>query len=234
MSGGDRFTGQSKWRDDVIRVVVCDDHALVRRRLVILLDGSPDISVLAEAADGERAVSLCRDLTPDVVIVGMHVEASGGPATAAAVREASPGARVAMLVARREEQDSVRSLKAGATGFVTREVIEVAPEVVRAVRQGRVIAPAMVIRRVLEEYVRLGRPSLSTLRLLEPPAIDPREQQILERLALGRSHSETAAELGLPEGITWNLAANAIEKLYRHARNEGVLGGAGERFESRP
>lgn len=223
----------NKWHDDVIRVVVCDDHALLRRRLVILLEDEPDIDVMGEASDGDQSIALSRELAPDVVVVGMRIENIGGPRTAAGIREVVPAAHVVMLVTPDDETESMRAIKAGTTGFLHREVIEQAAAVVRAVSAGIVVLPPAVVQRVLDEYESLGRQAGSVQQQLEPPAIDERERAVLTELAKGATYGAAAEACGLAGHTVKNLAANTIEKLYRHARTEAVLYAVGERFFQR-
>lgn len=223
------FFGTDKWHDDVVRVVVVDDHALLRRRLLIQLEEQPDLDVIAEAGDGEQAIALCRGLAPDVVVVGMRVERIGGPRTAAGIREVVPSAHLVMLVSADDEADSVRAINAGAAGFVNREGIERAPAVVRAVAGGMAVLPPAVAERVLAEYHSLGRQAGSVQQRITPPTLDEREAQLLRHLADGATVVTAADAVGVAAGTAKNLLTNAVEKLYRHARTESVLAAAGDR-----
>jgi len=227
---GNPFT-IDKWHDDVVRVVVCDDHALVRRRLIVTLEADPDIDVLAESADGEHGIAVCRDVVPDVVVVGARVEHIGGPRTAAGIREVNPAARVVMLVTHEDEAESVRAIKAGATGFINRESLSHAPTVVKAVSAGVAALPPLVARRVLDddEAQRRRAPAAGPGQLARQDLTD-RERTVLEFLASSKTYGAAAEELGVLEFTAKNLAANAVEKLYRHARTEAVLYAVGERL----
>jgi len=235
MSSENAF-GTDKWHDDVIRVVVCDDHALLRRRLLIELESQSDIDVLAEAADGEHAIALCRELAPDVAIVGMRVEHIGGPRTAAGIREVAGGAHVVVLVAHDDAREAVRAIKAGVTGFINRDAIEQSTTVVRAVSAGIVALPPLVVQRVLDEYENLGRQaptspaSAGAATPLPPPVITEREAAILEQLAAGKTYAASGESVGVRDFTAKNLTANAVEKLYRHARTEAVMYAVGERL----
>jgi DNA-binding NarL/FixJ family response regulator len=218
-----------KWHDDVIRVVVCDDHALLRRRLIMELEAQPDIDVMAEAADGEHAIALCRELAPDVAIVGMRVEHIGGPRTAAGIREVAGGAHVVVLVAQDDAREAVRAIKAGVTGFINRDAIEQSTTVVRAVSAGIVALPPLIVQRVLDEYTFLGRPA-ATKSSTPPPTISERERAILEQLAAGKTYAASGESVGVKDFTAKNLTANAVEKLYLHARTEAVMYAVGERL----
>lgn len=213
-----------------MRVVVVDDQALLRRRLVILLESEPDVDVVAEAPDGEHAIGLCRDLAPDVVVIGMRVESIGGPRTAAGIREVVPSCHIVMLISADDEIDAVRAIKAGTTGFINRDTIDHAPTVVRAVAAGAAALPPLVAQRVLAEYETLGHQVGSVQQQVPPPALTDPERALLVALAGGRTYHAAAAELGVGDGTAKNLVTNTIEKLYRHARTEAVLYAVGERL----
>lgn len=229
----DAFGTTGKWHDDVIRVVVGDDAALLRRRLVIVLENEPDIDVVAEAADGEQAIALARELAPDVVIIGMRVE-PGGARSAAGIREVAPSAHVVMLTTHEDELDSVRAVKAGATGFLGREHAEDAPQLIRAVSAGIVALPPLVAQALLAEFDTLTVNAGAVDPRLPSPAITARERAVLEKLAVGKTYAVAAEALGIGDHAVRNLAANAIEKLYRFARTEAVMYAVGERLFQAP
>lgn len=213
----------------MIRVVVCDDAALLRRRIVVVLEAEPDIDVMAEAADGDHAITVCRELAPDVVILGMRIE-PGGPRTAAGIREVVPSAHVIMLATHEDEKEAVRAIKAGATGFLSRDSYEQSATVVRAVSSGIVALPPLVAQGVLAEFEALAHPDSAISPVLEVPQITDRERTVLEKLAVGLSYAAAAEALQVGDHTVRNLAANAVEKMYRFARTEAVLYAVGERL----
>lgn len=214
-AGAGSFVDRGRWHDDMITVVVCDDHAQLRRRLLVMLEREPDIDVIGEAAEGEQGIATCRDLAPDVVIVGMRVESIGGPRTSAGLRELVPVAQVVMLVTPEDVTDAVRAVKAGATGFINREVLDQAPSVVRAVSAGIAALPPLVAGDLLRE---LGEPSPSD----SGPVASAVEIGLLEHLASGQSYAAAARALGIADFTAKNLAANLVERLYRTARADAV------------
>ncbi len=223
------FLGDDKWHDDMIRVIVCDDAALLRRRIVVQLEAESDIDVMAETADGEHAINVSRELAPDVVIVGMRI-GLGGPRTAAGIREVVPSAHVVMLTTHEDEIEAVRAIKAGATGFLNRDGYQHAAAVVRAVSAGVVALPPLVAQGVLAEYQALHDGGGATLRGLEVPELTERERAVITTLAKGQPYAVVVEELGLGDHTVRNLAANAVEKLHRYARTEAVAYAVGERL----
>lgn len=224
----DGFLGDDKWHDDMIRVVLCDDAALLRRRIVVQLEAESDIDVMAETADGEHVINVSRELAPDVVIVGMRIDL-GGPRTAAGIREVVPSAHVVMLTSLEDEIEAVRAIKAGATGFLNRDGYQHAAAVVRAVSAGVVALPPLVAQGILAEY-RVLAESGASVPGLEVPVLADRERAVLNTLAKGQPYAVVVAELGLGDHSVRNLAANAVEKLHRYARTEAVAYAVGERL----
>ncbi len=225
--------GDDKWDDDIISIVVCEDHAMMRRRLVVGLESHADLEVMAEAADGAHAIALCRAFVPDLAIIGMRVEHIGGPSTAAGIREVSPNTKVVVLIAAEDETEAVLALKAGASGFVSRDGIEHTARVVRAVCAGVVALPPLVVQRVLEEYNRLALGAERAGDGVGPPVLTDRERTVLEHLAGGQTYATAGTSLGVKDFTARNLAANAIEKLARHARVEAVAYAVQERRAAR-
>jgi DNA-binding NarL/FixJ family response regulator len=215
-AGPGSFVDRGRWHDDMITVVVCDDHAQLRRKLLVMLEREPDIEVIGEAAEGEQGIATCRDLAPDVVIVGMRVESIGGPRTSAGLRELVPVAQVVMLVTPEDVSDAVRAIKAGATGFINREVLDQAPSVVRAVSAGVAALPPLVAGDLLRELAETG-----DVARLDPPlsTVGP---SLLEHLASGQSYAAAARALGIADHTAKNIAANLVERLYQAERADAV------------
>jgi len=222
-AGPGSFVERGRWHDDMISVVVCDDHAQLRRRLLVMLEQEPDIDVIGEAADGEQGIATCRDLAPDVVIVGMRIESIGGPRTSAGLRELVPVAQVVMLVTPEDVADAVRAIKAGVTGFINREVLDQAPSVVRAVSSGIAALPPLVAGDLLRELAPTGRAVDHGRGTAAAPEISAVEIGLLEHLASGQSYAAAARALGVGDFTARNLAANLVERLYRTSRAEAVV-----------
>lgn len=217
-AGPGSFVDRDRWHDDMITVVVCDDHAQLRRRLLVMLEREPDIEVIGEAAEGEQGIAVCRDLAPDVVIVGMRVETIGGSRTSAGLRELVPVAHVVMLVTPEDVVDAIRAVKAGATGFINREVLDQAPSVVRAVSAGVAALPPLVAGDLLRELA----PDGSAVSGDAATAVSALEISLLEHLASGQSYAAAARAIGIADYTAKNLVANLVERQYRAARADAV------------
>ena len=198
-----------------IRVLIVDDHAVVRSGLRLLLDGQDDIDVVGEAGDMRNAVFEARSLTPDVILMDIVMPgASGIEATPAVLKEA-PDAKVLVLSMQDDPSYVREAFAAGASGYVLKEAADA--EVVSAVREvaagGRYVHPA------------LGA------RLVAADPLSDREREILRLLALGHTNQEIAGMLYLSVRTVETHRAHIMQKLrletraelVRHAIERGLL-----------
>src|SRR6266571_3906451 len=118
---------------EAIRVLIADDHALFRRGLNMVLESEEGIDVVAEAEDGEDAVAKAEELAPDVVLMDVRMPRLGGIEAARAVRDSLPSAKILMLTVSDEEEDLYEAIKAGANGYLLKEI---SMEVLKLVAQG--------------------------------------------------------------------------------------------------
>ncbi len=192
---------------DVIRVLVCDDHELFRRGLRMVLEAEDGIEVVAEAANGELAVEVVGELAPDVVLMDLRMPQMDGIEATRIVRRLFPTTRIIVLTVSDEEDDLYGAVKAGANGYLLKEVsIEEVADAVRAVYGGQSLLSASLASRLLSE---LGGPDGAGLALSDV------EVQTLRSVALGRSNAQIAGELGIPESTVRNHVGNILIKLQR-------------------
>jgi two-component system, NarL family, response regulator DesR len=200
-----------------IRVLLAEDQTMLRGALAALLELEPDITIVAQAANGREALRLARELTPDIVVTDIEMPEMTGLELAAALKQAESKARVVILTTFARPGYLRRALDAGARGYLLKErpASELA-EAVRRVQSGlRAVDPALAAEAWSAD---------------EDPLSD-RERQILQRAGDGRTSSEIAAELRLSEGTVRNYLSEAIAKLgatnrvdaARIARSKGWL-----------
>jgi DNA-binding NarL/FixJ family response regulator len=178
----------------VVRVLLVDDHALVRNGLRAVLDTTDDCEVVGEAATGEDAVELAAVLLPDVVVMDLSMPGAGGVAATRALRARVPAARVLVLTTFADDERVRAALVAGATGYLLKDADP--DDVVRGVRAtARDEAP-------IDPRVAHGLLPADPARSTAPdpaPAMPPRERDVLVRLARGLSNRQIATELGIAE-----------------------------------
>jgi DNA-binding NarL/FixJ family response regulator len=123
---------------DAIRVMICDDHALFRRGLIMVLESEQGMEVVGEAEDGEEAIKKAEELAPDVVLMDVRMPNVSGIEATRAIAEVDPTAKILMLTVSDEEDDLYDAIKAGATGYLLKEIsIEEVADAIRAVVSGQ-------------------------------------------------------------------------------------------------
>jgi DNA-binding NarL/FixJ family response regulator len=193
----------------VIRVVVAEDQALVRRGLCGILDEAPDITVVGDVGDGAEAVSAASELRPDVVVMDVRMPVMDGiEATRRIVRDGA--ARVLLLTTFDVDDYVLDGMRAGATGFLLKDAqpLELYAGV-RAVASGEALLAPTATRRLIQRIVSDGPPAA---RRGELPELTPRERDVLALVAEGLSNAEIAARLYVSAGTVKTHVAHLLTK----------------------
>jgi DNA-binding NarL/FixJ family response regulator len=203
-----------------IRVLVCDDHDLFRKGLRMVLEAEEDIVVVAEAADGEQAVARVEELAPDVVLMDVRMPRMGGIDATRVIRQLFPSTRIIVLTVSDEEDDLYGAVKAGANGYLLKEVsIEEVADAVRAVYAGQSLISPSLASKLLNEFE--GQVGTLKEAVLGPgPRLSEREIEILKMIALGSGNHDVAEGLGMSENTVRNHVANILVKLQLRAQIE--------------
>ncbi|HYZ11578.1 MAG TPA: response regulator transcription factor [Actinomycetota bacterium] len=206
-----------------LRVLIADDHALFRRGLEMVLDNEPDIEVVGEAHDGDQAVDRATELMPDVVLMDVRMPRRTGIEATQKIKEQLPHVKILVLTNSDEEADLYDSIKAGASGYLLKEISsdEVA-ESIRSVVEGHSrISPAMASK-LLSEFQAMTRRQ-DERQPLAPPRLTDRELEVLGLVAQGKGNRDIATELYISENTVKNHIRNILEKLQLHSRMEAVI-----------
>ena len=215
-----------------LRIVICDDHALYRRGLVIELDDADDMEVVAEASSGEEAIAAATALAPDVVLMDVRMPGIGGIEATRQLVESIPTTRILMLSMSDDREDLFAAVKAGAAGYVLKESsVRDIGRAARAVAHGHSFVSPSMASMLLEEFAAMSqRQPGGASAAGGPPALTPREIEVLESLAQGDDNAAIAARLGLSSNAVKNHVRNILEKLQLHTRTEAVLYAIRERL----
>jgi DNA-binding NarL/FixJ family response regulator len=204
-----------------VRVLLADDHTLMRAGLRVLLERQPDLAVVGEAEDGRQTLQLVETLQPDVVVMDIAMPNLNGIEATAQIVKKNPKAGVIILSMHSDEAYLVRALSAGARGYLLKDSAEAdLIRAVQAVSQGRPFFSPAISQTLLEDYVRrLQQENLQDSYDL----LTDREKEVLQLLAEGRSNKEAAALLSLSLYTVETHRANLMQKLGLHNTAEIVL-----------
>ncbi|WP_263368317.1 response regulator [Edaphobacter bradus] len=183
-----------------IRILVVDDHHVVRQGLVALLNITPGIEVIGEASDGLEAIRLHRSLRPDVTLMDLQLPKLGGVDAILRIRAEDPAARFVVLTTFDGDEDIYRALQAGAKAYLLKGMtVEELTSTIRAVHSGKTRIAAPIAEKLAE---RMSGQALTT-----------REHEVLERIVAGRSNKEIASDLNISEATVKSHINNLLGKL---------------------
>lgn len=212
----------------MIRILVADDHALVREGIRYVLDSEPDFEVVAEAANGREAVDLALQHKPDVVVLDITMPEETGLSAAARLRDLLPSARV-LLLSMHDQAEYVREgMKLGTHGYLLKESAgEELRAAIRAVYAGGTFFSPAVVKRLTAAAAPQAPSAAALLR-----ALTPRERDVLDGVARGLTNKAIAAELGISrrtveahrESLMRKLEIHNVAGLTRFALEAGLAG----------
>jgi DNA-binding NarL/FixJ family response regulator len=206
-----------------IRVIVADDHALFRRGLEMVLESEPDFEVVAEATDGSQVVSLAVEHAPDLVLMDVRMPVQGGIEATKAIKEIAPNTKILMLTISDEEEDLYDAIKAGASGYLLKEIsIEEVASAIRSVHAGQSLLSPSMATKLLNEFAAMARKDAQRQQA-PPPRLTDREMQVLAHVAKGLNNRDIAQQLFISENTVKNHVRNILEKLHLHSRMEAVV-----------
>lgn len=194
-----------------VRLVVVDDHPVVRAGIVGLLGGEGDLEVVGEAADGAEALTVVAATAPDVVLMDLRMPRMDGATATAHIVAAHPGTRVVVLTTYETDTDILRAVEAGATGYLLKDTPrDDLVEAVRAAARGETVLAPSVARRLVAQ-VRSGGERLT-----------PRELEVLAGVARGGSNAQIGAELFITEATVKTHLLRVFAKLGVDDRTRAV------------
>jgi two-component system, NarL family, response regulator NreC len=204
-----------------VRILIADDHGIVRKGLRLQLEQNPDFEVVGEAADGREAVRMTEELKPNVVVMDIAMPDLNGIQATAQIVKRNPGTGVIILSMHSDESYLTRTLAAGAKGYLLKDSADVdLYRAVQSVGQGKSFFSPTVANKLLEDYMRqMQQRGLQDSYDL----LTDREKEILQLLAEGRSNKEVAVKLDLSTSTVETHRTRIMQKLDLHSSAEIVL-----------
>ena len=202
----------------VIRLLICDDHAVVRRGLRSLVGVKPEMELVGEAVDGEEAVVMAKKLKPDVIIMDLVMPRKDGVTAITEIKKKNHDAKILVLTSFSDDKNVFSAIKAGASGYLLKDSSpEELLQAIRDVHQGKSSLHLVIAQKVIQE---MHQPSDL------PPTDDPlseREVEVLRNVAQGMSNQQIAQTLKIKEGTVRIHVGNILNKLQLANRTQAAL-----------
>lgn len=202
---------------DAIRILIVDDHAVVRKGLVLVLRQEPDFEVTGEAENGRKGLEAAKRLDPDIVLVDLIMPEMDGQEMALALRRSNPEVKIMMLTGTEVDERVYDLVAAGIEGYVLKNIEP--GELVRAIRavaHGEAYLHPDVMKKVLTQLQPQQAPAVS---------LTPRELEVLEWMSTPNTYKQIAAQLSVSEETVRSHAKNVLEKMKQPNRAQAVLAG---------
>ena len=194
---------------NAIKVLIVDDHPLLREGLAAVIDGEPDMTIVAQACDGREAIECFRKHRPDVTLMDLQMPEMDGIASTTAIRAEWSDARIVMLTTYRGDAQALRALKAGASGYLLKSMVRTnVLDAIRAVHTGRRYIPHEVATALADHVT--------------DDLLSAREIEVLTRIAAGGSNKLVAAQLFVSEETVKSHIRNIMGKLTAKDRTHAV------------
>jgi len=211
-----------------IRILVVDDHTLFRRGLTALLSRDPQFRVVADAADAGEAQRRALELQPDLILLDNHLPGVNGVDALPALREAAPAARVLMLTVSEDERDLAAALRAGASGYLLKNMEgEALASAIRQAMRGIHVIAAEMTGKLVAAYRDAVAPANANGTAAAPATplstLSPRELDILRGIARGESNKEIARSLGIAETTVKVHVQHVLRKLGVSSRVQAAV-----------
>ncbi len=204
--------------DEIIRIMIVDDHAVVRKGIQALLATEPSLEVIGEAEDGLQAVTQFEELKPDVLLLDLLMPKMSGIEVIRELKGKYTNVKILVLTSFAADEQVFPAIKAGALGYLLKDTQpEDLIEAIRQVYKGESSLSPSVARKVLEEVFRPGDKPLS------PDPLTNREVEVLQVLAKGKSNRDIGEILSITEATVRTHVSNILAKLHLASRTEAAL-----------
>lgn len=201
-----------------IRILIADDHPIVREGLRTLIHSKPDLALAGEATNGEEVVELARTLQPDIILIDLMMPQKDGLTAIREIRHENPKARILVLTSFSEEEKVLPAIKAGALGYLLKDSSpDELLQAIREVHADQASLPPVIARKLIRE---LSQPS----PLPSPQSqLTPRELDVLKLVAQGLNNREIARRLAFSEYTVRTNVSHILQKLHLESRTQAAL-----------
>jgi len=223
------MTSPAEVSQQVIRIVIAEDQALVRRGAALLLSMEPDMEVVGQACNGVEAVELAQLLHPDVVLMDLHMPLKGGVVATREITRALPQTQVLVLTTLDDDETVFEAVRAGAQAYLLKDAAEnELLETIRALKRGESRLTPQIARKVMDQFRSLAqrvdseslRAQLAANTMLTAEVLNEKEEKVLELIAEGMSNRQIGSALFLAEGTVKNYVSRIMNKLHANSRTE--------------
>ncbi len=205
------------------RLLLVDDHDLFREGLASLVNAQPDLEVVGQATDGLEALTLARDLRPDLIVLDIKMPVCDGLEATRLIRAEWPEARIVILTIQAEDENLLEAIRSGACGYVLKSTHSA--DFLRGIRgalAGEAVLPPRLAARLLEDYARLANRPAPEMQPAESPDLTFREREVLSLIAMGATDKEIAARLAISLHTAKTHVRNILGKLHASNRREAA------------
>jgi len=208
---------------NMARVLLVDDHELFREGLVGLIDAQPDLEVVGQAGDGLEALSMVRDLGPDLIVMDIKMPICDGLEATRLIRAESPEVRIIMLTVHDEDEKLFEAIKAGANGYMLKDTnsADFLSGVRGALDDGATLPPKLAAH-LLNEFVRLANRPEPSADIENEPDLTAREQEVLDLIATGATNQLIADELTISLHTVKSHVRSILGKLHAANRRQAA------------
>lgn len=207
-----------------VRIMLCDDHAVVRQGLRTFLDTVDEVTVVGEARDGQEALELVKELRPDVVLLDLVMPRMDGIEATRQIRAACPGTRVIILTSYGEDEKLFPAIKAGAISYLLKDIgPDELVSAILAARRGEATLPPEIATKLMQQFAAEDEQAV-----LEE--LSERELEVLRQIAHGRSNKEISTILGISEKTVKTHVSNILDKLHLSDRTQAAIYALRERI----
>jgi two-component system NarL family response regulator len=205
------------------RILLVDDHELFREGLVGLIDAQPDLEVVGQAGDGLEALTMARDLSPDLIVMDIKMPVCDGLEATRLIRAELLEARIVMLTVHDEDEKLFEAINAGANGYMLKDTSSVDfLSGVRGALDGEATLPPKLAAHLLNEFVRLAKRPEPTKEIEDEPDLTAREREVLDLIATGATNQLIADQLTISLHTVKSHVRSILSKLHAVNRREAA------------